>query len=277
MREEEPQPMLCSNGHPVLAAHQFCPECGVTLPPPPPTPPLTAGDYFVTSVTPRPTAPGPRRASSVPVVTIAGCVAVVVVVLTPLALLRHSAPRPAASVHTAPAAAPVAAAPGVATSAPTTAATIGASPTPSTPAGEHHVTGTVTVENFGADVLDSVAASSGYPDVDNMYDDVARTKARLAFLQAIQAGSTFDCSHGLGGGFDDMHAGAQVTVTDGNSNVIATSEITSGTLDVHGCHFTYGVDVPDADFYRITVSHRGELTYSRTDLESRGWQVEGSL
>ena len=80
------------------------------------------------------------------------------------------------------------------------------------------------------------------------------------------------------GGYDDISAGASVTVRDGNGKTLATSELGSGdALSGVGCTYEFTVDVPDADFYRVEVSHRGELEFSRGELEQAGWEVHASL
>jgi hypothetical protein len=37
------------------------------------------------------------------------------------------------------------------------------------------------------------------------------------------------------------------------------------------------VDAEDADFYSVEVSHRGEITYSRDELEAAGWSIDLTL
>jgi serine/threonine-protein kinase len=81
------------------------------------------------------------------------------------------------------------------------------------------------------------------------------------------------------GGYSDMQLGAVVTVRDGSDKVIATGRIvTSEPLGTHQCHFTFRVsDVPDADFYQVEVSHRGALTFSRTEMDAQGWALALTL
>lgn len=85
-------------------------------------------------------------------------------------------------------------------------------------------------------------------------------------------------------GYDDIRAGAQVTVKDENGTVIATGrleggqqvEVPSATLYI--CEFGFQVDVPaDKSFYAIEVSHRGEITYSRAEMEESAWTVDLEL
>jgi hypothetical protein len=81
------------------------------------------------------------------------------------------------------------------------------------------------------------------------------------------------------GGYDDIRAGAAVIVKDESGKVLATGSLGSGKItDPATCEFSFSLaDVPDAKFYQIEVSHRGALTYSRDDLDKRGWKVEFTL
>jgi hypothetical protein len=77
------------------------------------------------------------------------------------------------------------------------------------------------------------------------------------------------------GGYDDIREGAQVTVKDENGHVLATSDLLSGVAssDIE-CDFAFVVaDVPDARFYAVEVSHRGEITNSRQEMEDNAWFV----
>jgi hypothetical protein len=77
------------------------------------------------------------------------------------------------------------------------------------------------------------------------------------------------------GGYDDIRTGAQVVVKDGSGRLLGTSSLLSGTAsDSFSCDFAFFVDdVPDADFYSVEVSHRGEITNSRKELEDNAWIV----
>lgn len=85
------------------------------------------------------------------------------------------------------------------------------------------------------------------------------------------------------GGYDDIRGGARVTVKNEKGTLIGTGSLESGTWTnlgggTTGCVFPFTVaDVKDADFYQVEVSHRGGLTYSKADLEAKGWVVEASL
>jgi hypothetical protein len=86
-----------------------------------------------------------------------------------------------------------------------------------------------------------------------------------------------DCSGS--GGYDDIQPGAAVTVRNQTGETIATGNIGSGEyFESVGCEYDFSVEgVPDAAFYRIEVSHRGEVEFSRAEMESQDWKVQLSL
>lgn len=82
------------------------------------------------------------------------------------------------------------------------------------------------------------------------------------------------------GGYDDIAAGAQVTVKDQTGTLIGTGSLEAGKANAERttCTFAFKVaDLPDATFYAIEVSHRGELTYSAAEMETRHWVVAFTL
>ena len=81
------------------------------------------------------------------------------------------------------------------------------------------------------------------------------------------------------GGYADVKAGQSVTVRDQANAIIATgsTEWQAVTAD-HDCQFAFTIrDVPDVPFYSIEVGHRGALTYSRADLDGKGWKLDLTL
>lgn len=82
-----------------------------------------------------------------------------------------------------------------------------------------------------------------------------------------------------GGGYADIERGLQATLTDQDGTVIATTSFPTGqTVDRTHCQFTYEFhDVPDAEFYTVTVGRRGELTYSFAEMESMDWRITSAL
>jgi hypothetical protein len=69
-------------------------------------------------------------------------------------------------------------------------------------------------------------------------------------------------------GYDDIRGGAQVTVSNASGKVLQVGELDDGVLNNEGadyssrsCEFRFAVaDVPTGHrFYRVEVSHRGEM------------------
>ena len=81
------------------------------------------------------------------------------------------------------------------------------------------------------------------------------------------------------GGYDDIAEGASVVVRDEANKVLATGTLKAGKIvALETCRFDFTVDnLPDAKFYQVEVSHRGAVTYSKSDLDSKGWKVALSL
>jgi hypothetical protein len=81
------------------------------------------------------------------------------------------------------------------------------------------------------------------------------------------------------GGYTDLHAGTSVVVKNEDGKVLATGTLDAGKIvALETCGFKFNVaNVPDANFYQVEVSHRGEVTYSKKDLDDRRWNIDLSL
>lgn len=89
-------------------------------------------------------------------------------------------------------------------------------------------------------------------------------------------GSSSSCSGT--GGYGDISQGTDVVVRDEGSEIIGTSSLGPGDRSGGSCTFSFEVEeLPPADFYSIEVGDRGELTYSREDLDEMEWSVFLSL
>lgn len=80
------------------------------------------------------------------------------------------------------------------------------------------------------------------------------------------------------GGFSDIAAGAQVTVTDQAGATIALGKLTTGRARGEGgCSFGfYILDVPlGKGFYGVEVSHRGVIRFAESEVTTS--QVKVSL
>lgn len=95
----------------------------------------------------------------------------------------------------------------------------------------------------------------------------------------IRQGS--DC-HGTKG-FDDISTALSATIKDDAGKIIATAPFSaeprgeqtfeSGRI----CTFTFTATVPDSPFYTVSLGRRGDLTYSRAEIEATDWAVELSI
>lgn len=81
----------------------------------------------------------------------------------------------------------------------------------------------------------------------------------------------------VGLNFDDctFSGGEQVVVTNGDGDVIATTELSDTVRDHDICTAAFTVSVPDADFYRFEFGSVEGPTLSRDELEEQDWRVEG--
>ena len=89
-------------------------------------------------------------------------------------------------------------------------------------------------------------------------------------------------------GFEDIATGTEVVVRDQEGRAIGRGALRSGRAvgdrdprDVVGtrqCEFGFEIaQLPDADFYSVSIGRRGEVTYSREDLERMGWVLSLTL
>jgi hypothetical protein len=80
------------------------------------------------------------------------------------------------------------------------------------------------------------------------------------------------------GGYDDIMVGARVTVSNQDRTIIGAGALEPIYLpDEDRCVFTFTIDVPDATFYSIELGRRGELTYSREEMDKAGWHIDLTL
>lgn len=71
-------------------------------------------------------------------------------------------------------------------------------------------------------------------------------------------------------GYKDIGPGAAVTVTDESGTLLAKGAIATSSGGSSGCWLDFTVSgVPRGkSFYKVEVSHRGELTYTESEVES---------
>ncbi|WP_197380481.1 DUF732 domain-containing protein [Mycolicibacterium mengxianglii] len=73
------------------------------------------------------------------------------------------------------------------------------------------------------------------------------------------------------GGYSDIGPGTQVTVKNGQGDVLATTELEPGTGGRFLCTFPFSFEVTEGeDRYIISVSRRGDMSYTFGELKSNG-------
>lgn len=79
-------------------------------------------------------------------------------------------------------------------------------------------------------------------------------------------------------GYADIHAGTPVVVRDESAAVVGSATLGDGILrkqPLRGrdddCLFRFSLTVPDRADYKIEVSNRGVVAFSRADLERARW------
>lgn len=81
------------------------------------------------------------------------------------------------------------------------------------------------------------------------------------------------------GGYGDVAQGLDVIVRDGQGEIIANGDLGKGKpLTATSCEFPLKVtDIPESDFYEVSVGRRGSTVYRRSELENQAWYLELSL
>jgi Protein of unknown function (DUF732) len=73
------------------------------------------------------------------------------------------------------------------------------------------------------------------------------------------------------GGYGDIDAGTQVTVKNGKGDILTTTFLETGSGGRYLCTFPFSFDITEGeDRYIVSVSRRGEMSYSFADLKSTG-------
>lgn len=84
------------------------------------------------------------------------------------------------------------------------------------------------------------------------------------------------------GGYGDLSAGMPITIRDGSGNILASTQLNTGTFEgdsefVFSCDFNFSAEVPKADFYSLEFGRRGEFTYSFDEMKEVSWKIYFSL
>jgi hypothetical protein len=134
----------------------------------------------------------------------------------------------------------------------------------------HDLAGSMTEPDVTGALVAQVGGRPGQP----LTGLDAADRAKVDRLRdQVAAGRTFACPAGSGGDYEDLRAGTRVVVSDGTGAVLATTQLTGGTLSKVGCTFAFRTHVADADAYRLQVGHRDALSFSREELDKQGWSV----
>ena len=73
------------------------------------------------------------------------------------------------------------------------------------------------------------------------------------------------------GGYSDIGPGTTVVVKNGAGRVVAQTALGAGVGDASNCLFTFTFKVTEGeDQYLVSVSHRGELSFTFSQLKSQG-------
>lgn len=71
------------------------------------------------------------------------------------------------------------------------------------------------------------------------------------------------------GGYTDLAAGTSITVYDNTGAVISVGNLSAGSDTGDACIFAWSIpNVPKSNFYKVEISHRGQLTYSYAQATS---------
>lgn len=94
-------------------------------------------------------------------------------------------------------------------------------------------------------------------------------------LDSLKQGETYPCPAGAGGGYEDIYAGTPVVIRDGDGSIVGIAKLRGGKVTMDGCVFHFQVEgLPDTNFYTVTTSDRGSLSYTRGDLVDQKWRVQ---
>jgi hypothetical protein len=81
------------------------------------------------------------------------------------------------------------------------------------------------------------------------------------------------------GGFDDIGVGSQIRVHDGDGTSMGTGTLYGGVVNEdYDCEFIFIIkDVGSADYYRVGSGRRGDVEYSKSEMEDNNWRVHLTL
>lgn len=111
----------------------------------------------------------------------------------------------------------------------------------------------------GFHVLEKVTVKGSF----TLYD-----KSPSAYSTSITVSGS-SCSGS--GGYNDIDQGTQVTVKNGKGDILATTSLGAGSGGQYLCSFPFSFQIAEGEArYVVTVSRRGDMGYSFTDLKTNG-------
>lgn len=135
-------------------------------------------------------------------------------------------------------------------------------------------TGNVSPDALGAKVL--TTAPSPAPAISG---HIVLTDTPTDGLDSNVTNSNGSC-FGTGG-YQDLSAGTQVTLTDEANDVIGSTSLDDGVPgdSIYSCqfNFTFSTVAKKANFYSVEVGGRGKITNSASELAGNGWVFDLTL
>ena len=130
------------------------------------------------------------------------------------------------------------------------------------------------VEDIEAQLFEATSTTTTTAPPTHTLSGILALRGRDAFISSQDGANCWGSA-----GYDDIDENAQVVVRDGDGQTLAVGNLQTGEkVSLVECDFSFTVPgVPETDFYSVEVSHRGELSYSRADLEAADWQVSLQL
>ena len=80
------------------------------------------------------------------------------------------------------------------------------------------------------------------------------------------------------GGYSDVNSGTNVTVKNGEGKLLGITDLSSGeTAGSYSCKFSFEMEVANSEFYSFDIGNRDEVSYSKDELEAKGWSLDLTL
>jgi len=124
---------------------------------------------------------------------------------------------------------------------------------------------------FVAVLMSACAAQSSGPPTHTIEGHLELKDDGLFGAGIAASGGT---CHGVGRYFN-VTPGLPITIKDESGTIVGTASLNGGIGTANSCSFPFlAKDVGEAKFYTFESGDYGEVTFSRADIESKGWRVE---